>query len=80
MVAIEYVKGIFKKLPSDSSDSVIHQLLLPNFAELPNEFNTPPLIMVGSKLPDVKILDTNDVVVVFPCEPVTTTFLINDTI
>ena len=56
MVAIEYVNGIFKKLPSDSSDSVTHQLLLPNFAELPNEFNTPPLIIVGSRLADVKIL------------------------
>ena len=79
MVAIEYVKGIFKKLPSDSSDSVTHQLLLPSFAELPNEFNTPPLIIVGSKLAAVKILDTNDVVVVLPCEPVITTFLIKDT-
>jgi UDP-N-acetylmuramate--alanine ligase len=59
---MQYVKGIFKKLPSDSSDSVTHQLLLPNTAELPNKFNTPPLIMVGSKLPAVKILDTNDVV------------------
>ena len=46
--------------------SVAHQLLLPNFAELPNEFKTPPFIIVGSKFPAVKILETNDIVVVFP--------------
>ena len=34
-------KGIFKKLPSDSSDSIKHQLLFPSLAELPNEFKTP---------------------------------------
>ena len=73
------MKGIFRKLPSDSSDSVIHQLLFPSFAELPKEFRTPPLIIVGSRFPDVKILETNDVVVVFPCDPVTTIFLINET-
>ena len=63
---IEYVKGIFKKLPSDSSDSIKHQLLFPSLAELPNEFKTPPLIMVGSNLALPNILDSNDVVVVFP--------------
>ena len=40
--------GILTKLPSDSSDSNIHQSLFPNFAEFPNEFKTPPLIIVGS--------------------------------
>ena len=40
------------------------------------------LLAVGraSKLPAVKILDTKDVVVVFPCEPVITIFLMKDTI
>ena len=56
LVIIEYVKGIFRKLPSDSSDSVTHQLLLPSLAELPSEFNTPPLIIVGSKLAEENIL------------------------
>ena len=45
---MEYVGGILRKLPSDSSDSNIHQLLFPSFAEFPNEFKTPPLITVGS--------------------------------
>ena len=31
-----------------------------------NEFNTPPFIIVGSNFPTVKILETNDVVVVLP--------------
>ena len=54
------------QLPSDSSDSIKHQLLFPSLAELPNEFKTPPLIMVGSNLALPNILDSNDVVVVFP--------------
>ena len=47
-MTIEYVEGILIKLPSDSSDSKIHQSLFPNFAEPLNEFKTPPLITVGS--------------------------------
>ena len=79
-VIIEYVNGIFKKLPSDSSDSIMHQLLFPNLAELPKELSIPPLIIVGSNLASVKIFEIKEVVVVFPCEPVTTIFLIKDTI
>ena len=43
------MEGKFKKLPSDSSDSKIHQSLFPNLAEFEKEFNTPPFIRVGSK-------------------------------
>ena len=64
------------KLPSDSSDSKIHQLLFPNLAELSKEFNTPPLIIVGSNFVFEKILATSEVVVVLPCEPATTIFLL----
>ena len=71
---MEYVGGILRKLPSDSSDSNIHQLLFPSFAEFPNEFKTPPLITVGSIFACEKILDINEVVVVFPWEPETIIF------
>ena len=57
---------ILTKLPSDSSDSRIHQSLFPSFAELLKEFSTPPLIIVGSSFALEKIPDTRDVVVVFP--------------
>ena len=77
-VIIEYVGGIFIKLPSDSSASKILQLLFPSLAELLKEFNTPPLIIVGSNFVFEKILATREVVVVFPCEPATTMFLVNE--
>jgi len=35
----------------------------------------PPLIVVGSNLDLENIVETIDVVVVFPCDPATTTFL-----
>ena len=54
------------KLPSDSSDSRMHQSLFPSFAELLKEFNTPPLIIVGSNFALAKIPHTSDVVVVYP--------------
>ena len=54
------------KLPSDSSDSKIDQLLLPSLAEFLREFNTPPLIIVGSSFVFEKIAATREVVVVFP--------------
>ena len=72
--------GTLIKLPSDSSASKILQLLLPNLAELLKEFSTPPLIIVGSNFALEKIPDTSDVVVVFPCEPATTIFLVRETI
>ena len=56
------------------------QLLLPNFAELLNEFNTPPFITVGSNFAFEKIPATREVVVVFPCDPATTIFFVNKTI
>ena len=43
---IEYVGDTLIKLPSDSSDSMIHQSLFPSLAELLKEFNIPPLIIV----------------------------------
>ena len=61
---MEYVNGISKKLPSDSSDSIKHQLLFPSFAELPKEFKTPPFIIVGSNFAWPNILDIIEVVVV----------------
>ena len=79
-VIIEYVNGIFKKLPSDSSDSITHQLLFPNFAEFPKELSMPPFIIVGSNLAWVKILEINEVDVVFPWDPVTTTLKIDQKI
>ena len=66
LVIIEYVKGSCKKLPSDSSDSNTHHSPLPSLAEFPIEFITPPLIVVGSSFDFEKIVDTIDVVVVFP--------------
>ena len=64
-----------KKLPSDSSDSRIHHSPLPSLAEFPIELITPPLIVVGSNLDFEKIVETIEVVVVFPWDPATTTFL-----
>ena len=72
--------GTFIKLPSDSSDSTTLQLLLPNLAELLNEFNMPPFITVGSNFAFEKIPATREVVVVFPCDPATTIFFVNKTI
>ena len=63
---IEYVGDTLTKLPSDSSDSKIHQSPFPSLAELLNEFNTPPLIIVGSSFALLKITDISDVVVVLP--------------
>ena len=65
-VIIEYVEETLTKLPSDSSDSKMHQSPFPSFAELLNEFNTPPLIIVGSSFVLPKIADISDVVVVLP--------------
>ena len=69
-----YVGGTFIKLPSDSSDSNMHHLLFPSFAEFCKELSTPPFIIVGSNLALEKIPEIREVVVVFPCEPATTTF------
>ena len=63
---IEYVNGSCKKLPSDSSDSKTHHSPLPNFAEFPIELITPPLIVVGYNFDLEKIVETIEVVVVFP--------------
>ena len=68
------------KLPSDSSASNIHQSLLPSFAEFFIALRTPPLIIVGSNFVFENIEANRDVVVVFPCEPVTTIFFVKETI
>ena len=70
MVTIEYVIGSFKKLPSDSSDSITAHSPLPNCALLLSEFITPPFITVGSSPASNNIFATKDVVVVLPCDPV----------
>ena len=72
--------GNFKKLPSDSSASRTAHSPLPNFALFLIEFITPPLIIVGSSFASDKIFTTNDVVVVFTCEPVIMIFFLSDTI
>ena len=77
---IAYVGSTSKKLPSDSSNSNMLQLLLPNLAELLNEFKTPPFIIVGSIFVFENIDAINDVVVVFPCEPTTAIFFVKDAI
>ena len=71
--------GSFKKLPSDSSASRIDQSPFPNFALLLKELITPPLIIVGSNFWSDKILAINEVVVVFPCEPVIIIFFLSET-
>ena len=71
--------GKFKKLPSDSSASKTAQSPFPSLAELFMEFITPPLIIVGSSLASYNILEINEVVVVFPCEPVITIFFLSET-
>ena len=58
--------GIFKKLPSDSSASTTAQSPFPNNAFELIEFNIPPLIIIGSNFALDKIVDINDVIVVFP--------------
>ena len=73
---MEYVIGSFKKLPSDSSDSITAHSPFPNCALFFSEFITPPLITVGSNPASTKIFATRDVVVVFPWEPVTTIFFL----
>ena len=64
LVIIEYVGGTWIKLPSDSWASTMHQSLLPSFAELFNEFSTPPFIIVGSNFVLENIPANKDVVVV----------------
>ena len=54
------------------------QLLFPSLAELFDDLRTPPLIIVGSRLLKDKILATRDVVVVFPWDPTTTIFFVNE--
>ena len=56
--------GSFKKLPSDSSDSITAHSPFPNWALFLSEFITPPLIIVGSKPADAKIFAISEVVVV----------------
>ena len=68
----------FIKLPSDSSNSNMLHLLLPNLAELSKELRTPPFIIVGSNFVLEKIPAIRDVVVVFPCDPTTTMFFVKD--
>ena len=51
----------------------------PSLALLLNELITPPLIIVGSNFWSDKIFATNDVVVVFPWEPVIIIFFFNAT-
>ena len=55
--------GKFKKLPSDSSDSRMHQSLFPSLAEFSKAFKIPPLITVASIF-DFKKIEHNDVVMV----------------
>ena len=43
------------------------------------EFKTPPLMIVGSSFAFEKIPAIKDVVVVLPCEPATTIFLVKET-
>ncbi len=64
------------KLPSDSSASRIDQSLFPSLAVFFRELITPPFIIVGSNFVFWKIEAINDVVVVLPCEPATTIFLL----
>ena len=68
------------KLPSDSSASNIHQSLFPSLAELLIALRTPPFIIVGSNFVFENIAANRDVVVVLPCYPVTTIFLVKETI
>ena len=67
------------KLPSDSSASKIHQSLFPSFAELLIALRTPPFIIVGSNFVFENIAAYKEVVVVFPWDPVTTIFLVKET-
>ena len=64
----------FKKLPSDSSASITDQLPSPSFAFVFNELMIPPLTIVGLKFASFKIVETREVIVVFPWEPEITTF------
>ena len=57
----------------------MHQSLFPNLAEPLNELRTPPFITVGSIFACEKIFDISEVVVVYPCDPATTTFFIKET-
>ena len=66
LVIIEYVGCTFIKVPSDSSSSKILHLLLPNIAELLDDFKTPPLIIVGSNFVFEKMVANREVVVVLP--------------
>ena len=68
--------GSFKKLPSDSSDSITAHSPFPSLAVFLSELITPPLITVGSSPDSTKIFATKDVVVVFPCEPEITIFFL----
>ena len=65
-VITEYVMGNFKKLPSDSSDSITAHSPFPSCAVFLSEFIIPPLITVGSNPASNRMLAINDVVVVFP--------------
>ena len=58
----------------------MHQSLFPSFAELFDELSTPPLIIVGSNVVPENIVANRDVVVVLPCDPVTTIFFVKETI
>ena len=56
-----------------------YKVIVDLISEFPNEFKTPPLMTVGSIFAVEKILEISEVVVVFPCDPATTIFFINDT-
>jgi len=70
------VTGSFKKLPSDSSDSITAQSPFPSWAVFFSELITPPLITVGSNPASTRIFAIRDVFVVFPEKPVITIFFL----
>ena len=68
----------FKKLPSDSSASITVQSPSPRVALVFKELIMPPLIIVGLKFASFKIVETNEVMVVFPCDPEITIFFFKE--
>ena len=68
-VIIEIWCGSLRNVPSLSSASTTIHLPFPNLLFFNKEFIMPPLMIVGSSLPDSKIFPTKLVVVVFPCDP-----------
>ena len=61
--------------PKSLGAALTHPYITTDYSEALLEFITPPFIIVGSNFAWLNILEINDVVVVFPCEPATTIFL-----